>query len=115
MESDLLFTLVKKQEWKEYSGKGKLTTQNLVEKGYLLSYEGDSIQEAANLYFEGEQSLYLLVIDPLRIQHPVKKEKVPFGKEVRIYGAVSVDAVIDRIQIQRNKDEKFSLKIKHFD
>lgn len=115
MESDLLFSLVTKQDWKKYSGAGQLNTPDVIEKGYLISYEGNSIAQAANAGFEDETDLFLLVIDPLRLQHPVKRKKTDLGEEVRIYGAISIDAVIDRVQIRRNKKGTFDISIKHFD
>lgn len=115
MESDLLFSLVTKQDWKKHSGSGQLNTPDLIEKGYIISYEGNSITNAANAGFEEETDLFLLVIDPLRLQHPVKREKTDLGEEIRIFGAVSIDAVIDRVQIRRNKKGLFDISIKHFD
>ena len=106
---------MQKQEWKEYSASGKLNTPDLKEKGYLIVYEGKNTEKAANTLFPEEQDLFMLIIDPLRIQHPIKKEKTEYGEELHILGSISIDAVIDRILIKRNKKGNFSIGIKHFD
>ena len=115
MEYDLLFTLITKPEWKTYSTSGSFEPASLIEKGYIQCYTGKQVEQAANSFFEDEHELFLIVIDPLRIQVPIKNEKS--GEEIypNLYGAFSIDAIIDRILIKRGKKGSFSVRVKHFD
>lgn len=115
MEYDLLFTLIKKAEWKTYSTSGSFEPASLIEKGFIQCYSGKQVEDAANAFFQDENELFLIVIDPLRVQVPLKNEKS--GEEIypNLYGAFSIDAIIDRILIKRGKNGAFSVRVKHFD
>ncbi len=115
MDYDLLFTLIKKPEWKTYSSSGSFEPSSLIEKGFIQCYTGAQVEQAANSFYENENELFLIVIDPLRIQVPIKNEHS--GDEVypNLYGAFSIDAVIDRILIKRGTKGDFSIRVKHFD
>lgn len=115
MENDLLFTLATKSEWKSYSASGMYKPSSFVEKGFISCYLGNQVEKAANDFFNEENELFLIVIDPLRIQVPIKHEKKDGEVYPNLYGAFSIDAVIDRISIKRNKKGVFSILVKHFD
>ncbi len=115
MENDLLFTLISKTDWKLYSQSGSFEPESLVEHGFIRCYQGNQVEKAANENFEGIDDLLLIVIDPLRIQVPIKRESVDGIIYPNLYGAFSIDAVIDRIPIKRSKKGKFAVQIKHFD
>lgn len=115
MEDDLLFTLIKKTDWKQYSQSGAFEPESLIEKGFIRCYQGDQVEKAANDNYIGIDELLLIVIDPLRIQVPIKREAENGITYPNLYGAFSIDAVIDRIPLKRSKKGKFSVQIKHFD
>lgn len=115
MENDLLFTLATKEEWKEYSSKGKYEPESLNENGYIRSYQHDQVEEAANKLYADTDQVFLIVIDPLRIQVPMKTEKEEDSTYLNIYGAFSIDAVIDRILLKRDPKKGYTVRIKHFD
>lgn len=115
MENDLLFTLISKTDWKLYSQSGSFEPEDLIKKGFIRCYQGNQVEAAANSEFEGIDELLLIVIDPLRLQVPIKKESENGTVYPNLYGAFSIDAVIDRIPIKRSKKGKFSVQIKHFD
>ncbi len=115
MEIDLLFTLIKKEEWKAFSSSGTFEPESLTEQGFIQCYIGVQVQDAANKSYSDESELLLIVIDPLRLQVPIKHEKD--GDEVypNVYGSFSIDAVIDRIILRKGRKGDFSVKVKHFD
>ena len=115
MENDLLFALIPKQDWKNYSSSGKFEPLELEESGYIRCYTGKQVEDAANANFEGLDDLFLIVIDPLRIHVPIKHEKDGDSKYPHLYGSFSIDAVIDRINLKRGKNGKYSVLVKHFD
>lgn len=115
MDYDLLFTLITKPEWKIYSSSGSFEPDSLKEKGFVQCYSGAQVEYAANNFFKDHNELFLIVIDPLRIQVPIKNEKTGEEMYPNLYGAFSIDAIIDRILIKRGKKGSFSIRIKHFD
>lgn len=115
MESDLLFTLIDKSQWKTYSASGEFSPPEYEEAGYIRCYDSKEIEEAANLIFPQSDELFLIVIDPLRIHHPIKRTKTAQGEYLDIFGSFSIDAIIDKIPLKRSKNGRFFVHIKHFD
>lgn len=115
MENDLLFTITTKSEWKSFSSTGKFKPASIAEFGFVKCYHGNQIEQAANEFETEENDLLLIVIDPLRIQVPMKNETINGEVYPNIYGSFSIDAVIDRIELNRSKKGEFSVRVKHFD
>ncbi len=115
MEIDLLFTLIKKEDWKSFSASGIFEPESLKEQGFIQCFRGDQVQDAANNTYSEEDELLLIVIDPLRLQVPIKHEKEGDQTYPNVYGSFSIDAIIDRIIIRKGKKGDFSIRVKHFD
>ncbi|MEX0843688.1 MAG: DUF952 domain-containing protein [Balneolaceae bacterium] len=115
MEIDLLFAAIKQSDWRKVSNDGSFEPNSVQEIGYVRSFEGTEAESIINHYFSDESEVLLIVLDPLRIQSPVKYIQEDGFKFVAIQGAVSVDAIIDKIKLEKNKNGKFSVHVKHFD
>lgn len=115
MEYDLLFTLITKPEWKIYSSSGSFEPLTIQEKGFVQCYDGSQVEYAANTFFKDYDELFLIVIDPLRVQVPIKNEKNGDQIYHNLHGAFSIDAIIDRILVKRGENGSFSIRVKHFD
>ncbi len=115
MEYDLLFTLIEHSEWKNLTDDGSFLPPSIEENGVIYTYEGKYIEQIANIEFSDASKLFLIVIDPLRINAPIKKAKKDSIEQLQIQGTFSIDAIIDRIPISKNKKGQFEINIKHFD
>ena len=115
MENDLLFTLISKLEWKQISSLGKFEPEYYKKEGHIRCFHGNQVEKAANDLFKDENELLLIVIDPLRIQVPLKNEKIGQETYPNLYGPFSIDAIIDRIPLKKSKKGTFSVLVKHFD
>ena len=116
MNTDLLFHLTSKEEWKAYSKEGYINPESLTTEGFIHTSTGEQVEETANRIFKGREDMLLLVIDPLRIQEPIKHEKAENGEVYpHIYGKISLDAIIDKLTLMPAKNGNFSVSVKHFD
>ena len=115
METDLLFTFAFKSEWKEYSSSGYVTPKSLDQQGYIKCYHGHQAEVASNNLNSSENEIFLIVIDPLRVHVPIKKNRIGDELYPHLYGSISIDAVIDRILLKKDKKGRFFINIKHFD
>jgi uncharacterized protein (DUF952 family) len=115
LENDLLFTLTTKSDWKNFSSSGTFEPASLKENGFIRCYHGSQIEQAANKLESDENELLLIVIDPLRIQVPLKNEKIGDETFPNLYGGFSIDAIIDRIILKKSKKGAFAVHVKHFD
>lgn len=115
MEIDLLFAAVKKSDWRKVSANGNFDPVLDDEEGVVLTFEGKESEKIVNHYFKGEERLLLVVLDPLRLQAPIKRVERNGFNFIEVQGKVSIDAIIDKIKLRSDKKGHFSLNIKHFD
>lgn len=115
MDIDLLFTAVKQSEWRQISNEGKLEETLGKTDQSIRCFEGQYAEAIINHYFDGEEDVFLVVFDPLRIQVPIKRIKEDGFDMIWIQGDVSVDVIIDRILLKPDKKGRFSVNVKHFD
>ena len=115
MDYDLLFTIIKKNSWKTSSSSGEYSPESLATEGFIRCIPDNELEAYANSQFEATEELLLIVIDPLRIQVPIKHEKVGSISYPLIYGSLSLDAIIEKIKLPRDKNGKFIISIKHYD
>ncbi len=115
LEYDLLFTLINKEDWKSDTSSGYFEPADLSENGSIRCFEGNNAEKIANTIFKNSDQLLLLVIDPLRLNVPIKKESQEGIDILAIQGKFSIDAIIDRIQLKKSKNGSFNIRIKHFD
>ena len=102
-------------EWKQHSRSGSFKPASFLDEGIIQCFDAKNIEKAANTLYNDTDKLLMIVIDPLRIHAPVKKEIRNDIEQLIIQGNFSIDAIIDRIPIQKNKKGKFSIHVKHFD
>lgn len=115
MEIDLLFAAIKQSEWRKISEEASLKPAYFNQDGYVRSFAGNNAEKIINHYFNGEDDLLLIVLDPLRIQTPIKRITEDGFDFIAIQGEVTMDAIIDKIKLGPDKKGKYSVNVKHFD
>lgn len=115
MDIDLLFAAVTQTEWRSISEAGKFSNTSMEEEQTIWCFEGNEAEKIVNHYFEGEEELLLVILDPLRIQSPFKRIKKNGFEIIEIQEAISLDVVIDRIKLSQDKKGHYSINVNHFD
>lgn len=132
MDVDLLFIPLNMVQWKECSSRGFIEPNQHEGSKYIYSIEAYTpsvVEEILNFKFIDQNDLLLILIDPIRIQVPIKSElkylkpnteEDIFGNSkryqvVHLQGKISIDAVIDRIPIQKDVDGLFHVHIETID
>lgn len=111
MRDDLLFHITTREEWQEQQENGRYVPESLESEGFIHCSTGSQVEETANRLFPDRDQLLLLVIDVSTLGENIKYEKDEETGEKfpHIYGPLSVNAVIDKIDIQAEKDGKFNI------
>lgn len=115
MDIDLLFAVIKQSEWRKISQEENLKPASFEQDGAVHAFTGEYAEDIINHYFDGTENLLLIVLDPLRIQSPIKRVKQDGFDFIAIQGQVKMDAIIDKIKLNADKKGAFSLNVKHFD
>jgi hypothetical protein len=114
LEIDLLFVAVKKSDWREIAQSEYIYSPEFSGNGKSKTFTGKAAETIINNVYSGEP-LLLIVLDPLRIQAPIKHINENGIEYVEILGEITKDALIDKIVLKSSKEGKYSLDIKHFD
>ncbi len=111
MREDLLFHLTTKENWNQYKQSGNYEPESLEDQGFIHCSSGNQVENTANRIFSGEDQILLLVIDASMIREDVKyEEDEEVGEKFpHIYGPISVNAIIDKIEIQAEDDGQFKI------
>lgn len=115
MEIDLLFTAVKQSEWAKVSADGTIGQDSAATNGEVKLFKSRNAEQIINHYYDADETVLLIVLDPLRIQSPIKHITENNFEFVAVKGSVTIDAVIDKIKLEADDKGKFSVHIKHFD
>ncbi|MEO9887343.1 MAG: DUF952 domain-containing protein [Balneola sp.] len=115
MEYDLLFTVIDDQNWKDIAAEGTFHPSSLDELGYIKCIDEKDIERYINQEIFKEKELKLVVIDPLRIKDSIKTEMENGFKVIKVAGSLTLDAIIDKIELKKSKKGNYTVAIKHYD
>lgn len=111
MREDLIFHLVKKNDWKEHKKDSRYYPESLESEGFIHCSSGKDIEATANLLFNGEEHILLIVINTTLIEPDLKYENDEDTgiKYPHIYGPLNLDAVIDKIELAAEDDGSYQI------
>lgn len=111
MREDLLFHITTRDKWKQYQKDGNYEPESFESNGFIRCFTGDQIEDAANRLFPDKDEILLIVIDVSIIREEVKyKEDEETGEKFpHILGPLSINAVIDKIDIKAEDNGKFKI------
>ncbi len=115
MDYDLLFTVIKKEDWKAFTSSGKFEPDTIKEFGHIICIDEKNLEEYVNQKALAEYQLMLIIIDPLRVQDFIKSETKEGVRYIYIAGSLNLDAIIDKIDLNKNKKNRYKVSIKHYD
>ncbi len=111
MRDSLLFHITTRDDWKEYQNDGRYEPESLEQEGFIHCSSGNQLKETANRLFGDKDQILLLVIDVSTLGENVKYEVEDDAGEKfpHIYGPLSTNAVIDKIDIKAEEDGTFDI------
>lgn len=115
MDIDLLFTAVRQADWREYSESGRFEPPSLAHERVVWCFTGEVAEVVVNKEFADNDKIILIVIDPLRIEVPYKRKTRDGIEMLALQGTFPLDAIIDKIKLEKKQGGKFSIRVKHFD
>lgn len=115
MEYDLLFTIIDDQNWKEIASEGTFHPSSLDEVGYIKCIDERDIERYVNQEYLQGKDLILVVIDPLRVKNSIKAETENDFRIIKLSGSLTLDTIIDKIDLKPSIKGNYSVKIKHYD
>ena len=115
MDYDLLFTIVEDQNWKQITTSGSFRPSSLEELGYIKCIHEKDLQTYVNQENLKGKELLLVLIDPLRVRDSIKTDKDNGFSIIKLYGELTMDAIIDKIELNPSKKGNYTIKINHYD
>ncbi|TWP52763.1 DUF952 domain-containing protein [Lentzea tibetensis] len=95
----MILHITSRDDWAHAQDAGEISAPSLAEVGFVHCSDIGSVHLPANAIFRGRTDLLLLVVDPARVDAPVKWEpgrpEHPSGVWFpHVYGTIPVEAVV---------------------
>lgn len=113
MRDELLFHATTREIWKESQKNGLYKPPSLESDGFIHCSRGSQLEDTVNRHFKGYQKILLLVIDLTTLDNEQIKyeEDEEIGEKFpHIYGALSINAIIDKIDIRSESNGEFKIE-----
>ncbi|HET7018815.1 MAG TPA: DUF952 domain-containing protein [Streptosporangiaceae bacterium] len=101
------------EDWAQAARAGEYTIstrgRTLEQQGFIHASDAHQVALVANILYEADDGLIVLVIDTDRLRSAVRYENVPGSDEPfpHIYGPINVDAVVATRPLERGPDGRF--------
>ncbi len=110
MSSDLIFHIVSKRKWRDRNKGGFYTTDDTTDGEQKVEcISSVNLKDYLNENFKARKNLLLLVIDKSRLINPILKSQS--DNIVWIKDGINIDAILDKIRIDCDKEGKFDLEV----
>jgi uncharacterized protein (DUF952 family) len=103
--------IAQRAEWAAAKELGAYRGNTLDSEGFIHCSTLEQVVGSANLFFQGQQDLVILVIDEGLVQPEIKYEGDMNNLFPHIYGALNVQAVVRSIDFEAGADGIFSLPL----
>jgi release factor glutamine methyltransferase len=107
--SNLLVHLCQLKEWQSALESGALTSNSLVEHGFIHCSQPQQILQVANRFYRDIPELVLLWLDPDRITSKIMWESADGSLFPHVYGPIHLDAVLAVTQFRPDRDGCFRI------
>lgn len=96
-----IYHITTQQEWKNAQEQGFYTAPSLDSEGFIHCSEASQVSGVLERYYTGKTNLVKLVLDPDKLNAPLKYELAPSVNEKfpHIFGAINLDAVKEVITL----------------
>lgn len=111
MREELLFHITTREDLNRFKNSGRYEPESLDSEGFIHCSTGSQLEETANRLYAGRDEILLLIIDASMIRDDIKyEEDEDLGEKFpHIYSPLSINAVIDKIDVKAEKNGKFKI------
>jgi len=106
-----IYHITSRAEWQRALEEGQYSAPSLNQEGFIHASTGEQVAGTANLFFQGQADLVLLVINTSLLRSEVRFDPVQtHGPEQffpHIYGPINLDAVTEVLDFQPGSDGQF--------
>ncbi len=112
--SAAIFHVTSRAAWQAAQEAGAYAADSLASDGFIHCSKAEQVLRVADTYFAGQRGLALLVIDPSRLSVELRWEPgtdLPSVLFPHVYGPINLDAVVDALAFEPDKNGKFHLPL----
>jgi uncharacterized protein (DUF952 family) len=111
--------ITSRAEWLAAQATGRYVAPSLASEGFIHCSQQHQVLPVAEKFYRGQDGLVLLVIDPARLDSPLKWEAPAEGGPPpgvaegdpfpHIYGPINLEAVLEVLDLSADRDGRFVL------
>jgi uncharacterized protein (DUF952 family) len=109
-----IYHIATSADWEQACRDGQYTTSTrgttLAQQGFIHGSTAEQVAPVANMIYQGEPDLLVLVIDTERVGPEIRYEQAPGSDALfpHIYGPLNIDAVVATQPLQPGPDGEYS-------
>jgi len=98
---ETIYHITSAESWEIAKEKGFYEASSLVDEGFIHCSTADQVKDTLQRFFLGQTNLVKLVIEPSKLQHPLKYEIAPSLNIAfpHVYGVINLEAVTQVLPI----------------
>lgn len=104
----MLLHIARGEEWARAEESGLYLTDSLREQGFIHCSHPHQVMEVANTFYRGQLGLFLLHIDPDRLDSRVVEEDGGGELYPHVYGPINLGAVVKVERLEPVEDGSFT-------
>lgn len=112
----LLLHITTPAAWEKTQGQDEYTAPSLESEGFIHCSAIEQLVDTANIHFQGQSPLVVLVIDTTLVEAPIRYEE-PLGSSTRnpnlrfphVYGPIPVNAVVECVDMTLDESGNFQM------
>ncbi|EJR54971.1 hypothetical protein IIM_01911 [Bacillus cereus VD107] len=102
----MITKVITKRNWEIAKTTGEINEASLKEEGFIHCSLLNQALKVAQKYFNHEEDVLLLTIDPSLVKAEIKYELASNGQEYpHVYGAINVKAIVEVVSFSKEKGE----------
>jgi uncharacterized protein (DUF952 family) len=110
--SEHILHITTRKAWSAAQARGAYAADSLAGDGFIHCSRASQVLRVADLVFNGQQGLVLLVVDPARLTSELRWEPgVDLASELfpHVYGPINLECVVNVIDFEPGPDGSFLL------
>lgn len=108
----MIFHGVPRRKWSSLNKNGNFAPEDFDPEEGIKCALPQTLTEYLNINFGGRKNLFLLVIDVSRLSTNIQRRKS--DGYMYLNRPINIDAILDKIRLDSNKDGTFDVNVKSF-
>lgn len=103
-----MYHIISLEDFQTAEKVGSYSPPSLENEGFIHFSYKEEVLATANRYYQGQENLFLLKVDPEKVKERLQDDEVYPGRVFpHVYGPLNLDAIIEKSELKANESGEF--------